>query len=134
MRRSERERRLQIIATNYGRDAGWIVEYRGRPVAELTDPRFADMFWYSYRVEPRSEEPAERESLLTSPDRWLACEFVYRNRQFGLVAENAFPAGGVFPESGRILMRALYLDIDSPTVWERLLLWLRGSREAAWNA
>jgi hypothetical protein len=130
MRRLEREHRLQIIATNYGRDAGWFVEHHGRRVAQLTDPQFADMFWYSYQVEPLTEDPAEREALLTSPDRWLACEFVFRSRRFGLAAENAFPAGGVFPEPGRVLMRALYLNIDSPSVWERLLLWLRGGRAA----
>lgn len=134
MHRSERERRLQIIETNYGREAGWFIEHHGRRVAELTDLRFADMFWDSYRIEPLIEDLAEREALLTSPDRWHACEFVYRNRRFGLVAEKAFPTGGLFPESGRILMRALYLNIDSPSVWERLLLWLRGSRAAAWNA
>ena len=83
------------------------------------------MFWYSYRIEPLTGVSAEREALLTSPDCWLASKFVYRNRRFGMVAENAFPSKGVFPEPERILMRALHLNIDRASFCERRLLWLR---------
>lgn len=131
MRRAERERRLQIFETNYGRDGGSFVEHHGRRVAQLTDPRFADQFWFSYRIEPLTEDVAEQEELLNSPSRWLACEFVYRSRQFGEVAESAFSAGQPVGGPGRVLMRALYLGIDGPSFWERSLLWQRGSRVAA---
>jgi hypothetical protein len=134
MRRADRERRLQIIESNYGREAGWFVEDNGRRIAQLTDPRFEDMFWYSYKIEPLTEDPAEREELLTSPDRWLACKFVYRSRQFDSVAETAFPAGQPFPEPGRVLMRALYLWVGDPSLWDRLLLRLRRSRAPALKA
>lgn len=132
MDRSERELRLQIIETGYGRDAGWIVELRGRQVALLTEPRFEDMFWDSYRVEPLTDDPAEREELLTSSDRWQVGGFVYRNRQFGRVAENAFASW--ISEEGRVHMRALYLDVGEPSLWERVRLWMRSFRAAAWRA
>jgi hypothetical protein len=128
MRRAERERRLQIIETNYGRDAGWFVEHHGRRVAQLTEPLFDEMFWDSYTIEPLTDDPAEREELIHSSDLWLDCEFVCRSRRFGTVATNPFPAGQPFPEPGRVVMRALYLSIDGPSLWERLLLWLRVRR------
>jgi hypothetical protein len=37
-------RRLQILETNYGRQAGWYVEWRGERIAELTDVRMEEMF------------------------------------------------------------------------------------------
>lgn len=39
-----------LIATNYGRAAGWYVELDGERVGTLTDYRWADMFWDSYAV------------------------------------------------------------------------------------
>jgi hypothetical protein len=50
-------RRLQTIESNYGRDQGWFVEVAGKTVAVLTDCRFEDMFWDSYRVEPTASDP-----------------------------------------------------------------------------
>jgi hypothetical protein len=128
MRRAERERRLQIFETNYGCDVGWFVEHQGRRVAQLTDPRYADQFWLRYRIEPLTGDLAEREELLNSPDPWISCDFVYRSRRFGEVAELAFSAGQPVGEPGRVLMRALYLAIDGPSLWERVLLWKRRSR------
>jgi hypothetical protein len=52
LKRCDRERRLRIFETNYGREAGWYVEHAGRRVALLTAPRFEEMFWDSYRIEP----------------------------------------------------------------------------------
>jgi hypothetical protein len=131
MRRPERERRRQIFETNYGRDDGWFVEHHGLRVAQLTDPREEDQFWFSYKIEPLTGELAEREELLNSPDRWLSCDFVYRSRRFGDVAEGAFSAGQPVGEPGRVLMRGLYLAIDAPSFWERLFLGKRRRREAA---
>ena len=36
-------RRLRIWETDFGRDAGWIGERDGKPVAQLIHPRFVDM-------------------------------------------------------------------------------------------
>jgi hypothetical protein len=134
MKRTDRERRLRIFETNYGREAGWYVEHHGRRIALLTAPRFEEMFWDSYRIEPLTEAPEEDAQLLTSTERWLNCEFVFRNREFGETVEGAFPAGQPFCEDHRVMMRGLYIGIGRPSVWERLLLWCRGSRQAAWNA
>jgi hypothetical protein len=133
MKRPDRERRLRIFETAYGRAAGWYVEHHGRRLALLTDPRFEEMFWESYRIEPLTAAPEEAQ-MLTSRDRWLSGEFVFRNREFGEIAENAFAAGQPFCDDHRVLIRGLYLGIDRPSVWERLLLWYRGSRQAAWKA
>jgi hypothetical protein len=133
MKRTDRERRLRIFETNYGREAGWYVEHRGRRIALLSVPRFEEMFWDSYRIEPLTEDP-EAAQLLTSPERWLNGELVFRSCEFGAIAENAFAAGQPFCDEHRVLIRGLYLGIGRPSVWERLLLWYRGSRQAAWNA
>ncbi len=77
MHRSEPRRcRRRIFETDYGRDAGWFVEDRGRRVAQLTDWRYEEMFWDSYRIEPLTDDPIEREELLNSDERWGACEYV----------------------------------------------------------
>ena len=116
------ERRMAIFETNYGREAGWFVECKGRRIAQLTDPRFEDMFWESYIIEPLIEDPAERALLLESPEQWISCDFVYRNRQFDEVAENAISALSPFPEPGRVIMRGLYLTIEAPGFLERCLV------------
>lgn len=120
------ERRLRIIEAHYGRDSGWFLEHLGRRVAQLTDSRVEDMFWDSYAIELLTDVPAERYALLHSATHWLTSGFVYRSREFGDVVKGAIPAFLPFPEPGRVLMRGLYLEIDAPSLWERLVLWARG--------
>jgi hypothetical protein len=86
----------------------------------------AEMFWVSYALEPLVDDPAERERIVSDRTWWHQSGLKFRNREFGIVAPLAF-AGGV-TESGRVVMRALYLDVGPPTMWERLWLryWLRG--------
>jgi hypothetical protein len=124
-----RERRLQIFELDYGRLAGWYVEYEGRRIAVLTDPRPADMFWY--KIEPLVEDPGEAADLFDLPFHWDRCDFVFRNRAFDQTAPGFAAAGWPPIENGRILMRGLYLDIGCPSLWERLLLWLRRSQAGA---
>jgi hypothetical protein len=118
-------RRLEILATNYGRNAGWFVELNDRRVAILTDPEFFDMFWESYHVTPLTTDATESQRILTDRKWWLENRLVFRNRKFDEIADLAFPAGDVFTESGRIIMRGLYLVIDPPNLWERIRLFLR---------
>lgn len=128
---AEQERRLRIFETNYGRDAGWFVERDGLRLALLTDCRFEDMFWDSYKIEPLVEDPMERAALLESPELWLSCEFTYRNQLFeDGVVESAFVAEQPFWEPGRVSMRGLYLIIGEPMAKERLLLRLREANVA----
>ncbi len=126
-----RERRLQIFASNYGRDAGWYVEYEGRRIGVLTDPRPADMFWCSYKIEPVVDDSGLRDDLLDSRLHWDQCDFTFRNRAFDQTAPGFVAAGQPPFENGRALMHGLYLNIGHPSLWERLLLLLRGSHEAA---
>jgi hypothetical protein len=116
-------RRLRILESNYGRDFGWYVEAEGRRVAALTDCRWEDMFWDSYRLEPLTTDPA-----LFSDDFWDRCDIlVFCNREFGGVAPNAFPslrAGSAARETGRVHMRGLYLVVPCYP-WDCLFLWAR---------
>jgi hypothetical protein len=57
-----RRRRLPIFASYCGRQGGWFVEYQGRCLAALTDPRFVDMFWDSYRIEIVTDDPRRHSS------------------------------------------------------------------------
>jgi hypothetical protein len=127
-------RRLRIWETNYGRDCGWIVERQDRPIAVLTEPRWEDMFWDSYRMEIVADDPELRARMFTT-EFWLKVEaegLVWRNREFGDVAEFAFPGGEPFPEPGRLMMRGLYLLIGEPWPWDWVVLWIRrcGCRDA----
>ena len=112
-------KRLTIWETNYGRDAGWILERGGRPIAILSDPRYEDMFWDSYKLEIVAEDPELRARIATKEfwDEPLTEGLVYRNRLLGDTANHPFAAASPFPEPGRILMRGLYLRIGAPKPW-----------------
>jgi hypothetical protein len=120
-------RYLQIWETHYGRDCGWIVTRQGETIAILTEPRWEDMFWDSYRMEIVAEDPQLRAQMLTD-EFWARAKsegLVWHNRQFGEVAEFAFPAFAPFPEPGRLMMRGLYLAIGNPRPWDWMVLWVR---------
>ena len=124
--------RLRVFQTNYARGGGWYVESDGRQLALLTDPRSEEMFWDSYAVEPLADDSAERERIGSDPSWWLRPGLEFRSREFGVVAPTAFVAGCVFSGAGRVLMRALYLYIGPPTMWERFWLrWVARPRHAA---
>jgi hypothetical protein len=124
----QRRIRLAVFESNYGRDAGWFVERAGRCVAILSEPRAEDMFGVSYRIEPTTTDPQERQQLLTSPEFWWQPErLVFRNRQFDLTVSFALPSCAG-PSEGRISMRRLYLPLSKPNLWEALILRLRGDR------
>ncbi len=125
---SETERRLQIIETNYGIDAGWYVEIDGRRVAALAYPRWVEMFWCTYNIEPLTDDANERQQMLTQISWWHNSKLVFRNRKFNLTAQSAF-AGGEFYETGRNSMRGLYLLVDEPNLWEQIALYFRRWRK-----
>lgn len=129
MSRRERRMRIEIFETNFGRQGGWIVEREGRPVAVLSDPRRADMFWYSYAVQWLTDDAAEQSELLAAePCLWWGRQLKFRNREFSAVIENAFAAGP--PIGGRVFMRGLHIPLSGPCPWERLVLWWRGRKGA----
>jgi hypothetical protein len=123
-------RRLRIWETDFGRDAGWVIEREGQAVAILTEPRWEEMFWYSYRLEAVAADPELRKRILTE-EFWAGngpAELAWRSKEFGEVAEHAFPAMSPFPEPGRVMMRGLYLPISGTWPWDRVVLWLRRTR------
>jgi hypothetical protein len=122
---SDRELRLRVVASNYGRDFGWYVECDGQQVATLTDPQWADMFWTSYAYAPVAGATAGRHDL-DSLGFWLRDDLIFRSREFDLVVPGAFAALGG-PQSGRISMRGLYFSPRISFV-DRMLLWWRRRR------
>lgn len=116
------ERRLQIFETEHGRKGGWLIEHGDSSVALLTDLRRIDMFVDSYRVQPVTQDAAERQALMSSAELWREGRLRVRCQRFGDIAPHAVALGHPDPGDGRILMRGLYLPIGEPRPWERLLL------------
>jgi hypothetical protein len=105
---------------------GWCVERDGRTVALLTEPRFVDMFWYAWRIDPLTEDEAERAALF-SEAYWnplLLPRTAFRSREYNVIAD-AFWAGKDPVQDGRLVMRALYQPIREPWLWDRLILSVR---------
>jgi hypothetical protein len=99
----------RLVATNYGREAGWIAELDGVPIAVLTEPVWEDMFWFSYRWEPLVADPAMIARMQT-PDFWnteVISKVVWRNREFDRIAMGAWTSG--LMQDGRLVMRGLHL-------------------------
>lgn len=119
-------RRLAIWESKYGRNGGWIAEYRGHSIVVLSDVRFEEMFWDSYLFEISTDNTSLRERLLTT-EFWVneISEITWRSRQFGDVVQTVFVAGNVFLPCNRILVRGLYLPIPDPWPWDKMLLGLR---------
>ncbi|MBN9517431.1 hypothetical protein J0H58_02760 [bacterium] len=121
-------RRLRVLVTDYGRSEGWTVEHEGQPVAVLTDPRYEDMFWVSYRAEAVSDDPVVRQAVQTS-DFWIGSALCWKSRALGRVAPLAFSAG--LNDAGRVVMRALYLPVwfDNPLDDVAVWVWKRVSND-----
>ncbi|HUR53662.1 MAG TPA: hypothetical protein VMZ71_06005 [Gemmataceae bacterium] len=105
----------------------WLVERDGRAVATLTDPRYEDMFWTSYRIEPLAHDPAEQATILS--DEFWHVEFLartrYRNQAGGWYGKGWWAAvGTVVLKDGRIIMRGLYRPEYGSRLLSRFLTWL----------
>lgn len=88
-----------LLATNFGRSAGWHIELDGDRVGTLSDCRWADMFWDSYAVGAVDGVDA---SALASATNWNECRFHFRNRGSGDLVTSAFCGGGApFPPGRR---------------------------------
>ena len=120
-------RRLRIWETNCGRASGWVIEKQGTPIAKLTDCRWEEVFWDSYRLEVVTDDPDLRAQLLMK-EFWAVAEaegLAYRSLEFGEVAPFAFPSLSPFSEPGRLMMRGLFLDIGQPGLFASFVLWFR---------
>lgn len=123
-------RRLRIWETNYGRDSGWVIECQGRAIATLTDCRWEEVYWDSYRLEIITDDP-DVQARLQTQEFWAITQaegLVYRNLEFADVAPFAFPSLSPFSEPGRLMMYGLYLDVGPPGPFDSLVLWFRRRR------
>ncbi len=99
-----------LTRSNFGRNDGWFVELDGRVVGELDDPRWEDMFWYSYAVR-RVGGPG---SPLDDDALWSECRFSFRSRTCGERVDGVLVGGTPpFVHSNRVLLRGLYLQPSS---------------------
>src|ERR1051325_11587916 len=116
--------KLWLRVTETG--GSWFVERDCRAVALLTEPRFVDMFWDAWRLEPLVDDMVERSAMMTEEywDPALLPQTVFRSREYGTVCE-AFWAGEEPVRDGRLVMRGLYQPVRQPWPWDSVILWLR---------
>lgn len=125
------DRRLRIIESGYGREHGWHLEHRGVCLAVLTDPKWAEMFWLTYRIGPTTEDPRAI-AMLRSKAFWASCDYEFRSRGFREeVVDHAFGARG--PGNDEVTVRGLYLTIEEPTLWESVRAFRRLRRARSWS-
>jgi hypothetical protein len=103
------------MAADYGREEGWYAIWRGQAVAELTDPRWSEMFWTSWKLEMLTSDP-ETIRALERDETWWKGEIDLRTRVTDQHAPHAFASRA--PVAGRVSMRGLYL-LDDLTLVQR---------------
>ncbi|MCC9608951.1 hypothetical protein LOC68_07685 [Blastopirellula sp. JC732] len=133
---ARRLRRFQIWESDWGRTAGWILEYDGAPIALLSDPIWEDMFWYSYEMEFRQNDYVT-EAEFYSDDFWNVRVFEgYRWRNCYFDGYDGSPFSGKPPTvpGMRIFMRALYLsNLPRRTPFDKWILWWRKRNGQTWT-
>lgn len=98
-------RAYQLAKSNYGRDYGWYIEFEGKRIGELINPKSEDMFWESYQIISTDKNYID---LLFDREKWLNVEFKFRNKEIEEYATHAFPGGiqNDLKENDRVMMRA----------------------------
>ncbi|MEM8892142.1 MAG: hypothetical protein AAGD28_29455 [Bacteroidota bacterium] len=98
---------IKLYKSNYGRNFGWYIEYKGQRVGELINVRHEDQFWHSYDLISLDKET---DKILFNPENWDYSNFEFRNKVLSLYAKNALCSGESpdFTEN-RIFMRGLYV-------------------------
>ncbi len=132
------KRRLHLLES-CGRNSGWFIERNSVRLAKLTDYRWEEMFWDSYKLTPLTSDDELNQSLLS--DFWDGngawTDVYYRNIAFPeVMVVSAFPAATPFQpsdsESDRITIRSLYACAKIPAMpWESLILWWRRRNPSA---
>lgn len=118
--------RLQIWESDYGRNGEWLVERYGEPIAILTDPVPADMFWVNYKITPTSTDTTLRNVMLSNTfwRQGAVAGLKWRSCDFGTVVD-AIAVLLPTPTLERISMRGLYIPIAGPNLWDRGILAFR---------
>ncbi|WP_435263818.1 hypothetical protein [Tenacibaculum sp. nBUS_03] len=97
----------ELKKSNWGREYGWHIEYKGIIIGELINCEWMDMFWDTYIIKARDEK---WNKILTEPIYWD--NFKFKNQHYNQYAIYGFPGGGYEAEiklNKRISMRGLYL-------------------------
>ena len=117
-----RQRKLLVI---YRTGGEWFVVRDGRNVAVLYESQYSDMFWYSWKVRPISDDPADL-LMVHSPAFWADDQLErtkYVHREFGNVTDAFWAPGGI--REGRVVMRGLYLP-PLANRWDQFVIWWLG--------
>ncbi|PHQ34000.1 hypothetical protein CEE69_16990 [Rhodopirellula bahusiensis] len=98
--------RFAIVDANYGREFGWhVLSDSDEPIATLTDPQFADMFWTAYTLTPVDGHAVTQSEGFWHPD----CHRI-RNLGFPNFIVDTF--GHYDPETNRVTIRFDYINVD----------------------
>ena len=98
--------RITIADASYGREFGWhVLSNRDEPLATLTDPRYADMFWTSYIV-----TPLDGHEVTQTEDFWFPDCHRIRNIGYPNFVVEIF--GNFDPQTSRATIRLDYINVD----------------------
>lgn len=75
--RKRSERAAILAESNYGRNFGWLIEYKEEIIGELNNCIWERMFWDSYKVIPYK---TQYEGLLFDREEWHKYEFKLKNK------------------------------------------------------
>ena len=101
-----RTERIAIADASYGREFGWhVLSDRDEPLATLTDPRFADMFWTSYIVTPLDGKAVAQTEEFWFPD-------CHRIRNIGYPDFVVEIFGKFDPRTDRATIRFDYINVE----------------------
>jgi hypothetical protein len=100
----------------------------GAKMADLIEPAWDDMFWFSYKLIPVSQACDQR---LRDYDIWNECKFEIREPATGQIAGVPLAGGYSFKEyckykTDRMTFRMLYPPLDRSNLsrWQRFRRWL----------
>jgi len=97
--------RIAIAEASYGRDFGWhVLSNRDEPLATLTDPQYAEMFWNSYIV-----TPLKGHVITQTEDFWYPDCHRIRNIGYPEIVVDTF--GHYDAETNRATIRADYINV-----------------------
>lgn len=110
--------RIAIVESNYGREFGWyVLSDCDEPLATLTNPQFADMFWTAYTVTPVDGQ------TITQTERFWN-EDCHRIRNIGYPDFVLESFGHYDSETNCATIRFDYINVDFAwSNWLRAPLW-----------
>ena len=97
------------------------MEIDGEKIAELVEPNYVDMFWYSYRIIPIDNSVVGSDAVYDNGFWNCHGRLSFRNKEFGILV-TAFPAASPLLPDKRVVMRGLYIEAREPNMLENFLL------------